>query len=586
MDEFGAQLRSRASHAASPSLSVGEFAISLANTPIGLLMLRLVGQSYVTHADIYRAAPHEEPVRRMSAFMQSTARSARAVSAGVGVLSSANAMMRDAKKAKAAKEAEAEAAEAEVAETADVEATEGEAEEEEAAGTRTASGTEAASGEAASGEGAGGEAAAASWSEEAAREAAAGPAPGGASGGAAPGGAPSSAETAAAPAAASSGAADGEREESEGDELEDEALHQFAQQHMGGVLKLMWRVLKLEVEEVLSRATHKLLYDKAVDRATRIKRAQALRVLGNAMAMTSSAPLERRLDVELPPGTRLAVRRHAETGAAALDEPVPSITAAAADGDAAELRAGDVLVAVGGVDVVGYAHALDVAPALLSGEPTAEALRLTVTRELLAGRYRTFNMAIAAQLSGPFTMGAEVGDPASLGLPPSPPARPGEAEPKLATWAESSGRHGPSEGYSFGDLSRGLARTVGARLSRSDSAEDSLFLAEADKAGRLGKRSNNLHEWNVRWLCVHGERLAWYNGKDGGLRGKVNLRGAVIGTDDFGAHQAFTITISKYDGRDGKPIYLSARSLREQLAWTAALKRAASLGVPAESAGV
>ena len=51
---------------------------------VGLLMLRLVGQAYVQQVDLFRAAPHEEPMRRLGAFMQSTSRGARAVSAGGG----------------------------------------------------------------------------------------------------------------------------------------------------------------------------------------------------------------------------------------------------------------------------------------------------------------------------------------------------------------------------------------------------------------------------------------------------------------------------------------------------------------------
>ena len=89
-----------------------------------------------------------------------------------------------------------------------------------------------------------------------------------------------------------------------------------------------------------------------------------------------------------------------------------------------------------------------------------------------------------------------------------------------------------------------------------------------------------MYEWNERWGCLRGDRLAWYSSKEGGARGKIELRGASIGTDDFGAHQAFTITIVNYteDGKQGRPIYMQALSLRERLAWTHALERAAGAG--------
>ena len=93
---------------------MGEFAVSLANTPIGLLMLRVVGESYAQRADIFRAAPHEEVARRVGAFAHSTARNARVVTGGVAVLGSLSSVQSEAKKktkeAKEAKEAEAAAA--------------------------------------------------------------------------------------------------------------------------------------------------------------------------------------------------------------------------------------------------------------------------------------------------------------------------------------------------------------------------------------------------------------------------------------------------------------------------------------------
>lgn len=117
--------------------------------------------------------------------------------------------------------------------------------------------------------------------------------------------------------------------------------------------------------------------------------------------------------------------------------------------------------------------------------------------------------------------------------------------------------------------------------------EDELFLREPDKAGPLGRGTSNaalqhvMHdwrkEWSVQWVCLRGDQLAWYASKEGGARGRLGLRGAIISTDDFGLHQAFTITISGYDDKGGKPIYFSATSLREWLAWTAALERAAGM---------
>ena len=117
--------------------------------------------------------------------------------------------------------------------------------------------------------------------------------------------------------------------------------------------------------------------------------------------------------------------------------------------------------------------------------------------------------------------------------------------------------------------------------------EDEALLRQPDKAGAMGRRTTSLtlqHEWATRWFCLRGEVLAWYDSKEGGARGRIGLRGAIIGTDDFGAHQAFTIIISRYDGKESPPIYLSTTSLREQMAWTRALERGASSSASSSAA--
>jgi hypothetical protein len=280
------------------------------------------------------------------------------------------------------------------------------------------------------------------------------------------------------------------------------------------------------------------------------------------------------VSVSLPPGTVLKLVRHGETGSARLAE---GLTLEDAEGEVVELRVGDVLASVAGVQLVGHAHAQEVAPELTAGQPAASPLPLTFMRQVLAGRYRTFKAAIAAQLSGGQFSLSRLCELEAVGL--SADAASPEKQPR--TWAEFGGRHG-DESYQFGDLTKGLARRLEAQWSRAKTAEDDLFLNEAEKAGMLGKRATNLmlqytYEWHQQWYALRGDRLANYASKEGGLQGIVELRGATISTDDFGAHQAFTITISGCEGLS-KPLYLAAPSLYERLAWTAALRRAAGAG--------
>jgi hypothetical protein len=118
----------------------------------------------------------------------------------------------------------------------------------------------------------------------------------------------------------------------------------------------------------------------------------------------------------------------------------------------------------------------------------------------------------------------------------------------------------------------GQVRRISRSLLPKSNDNDASFLAQCDKAGQLGHR-NAAREWTHRWFALRADELAWFDSRAGGARGKTTVRGATIGCDDFGTHQAFTISVAV----DGTTLLLAAPSLREKGAWQHALRRAAAL---------
>ena len=123
---------------------------------------------------------------------------------------------------------------------------------------------------------------------------------------------------------------------------------------------------------------------------------------------------------------------------------------------------------------------------------------------------------------------------AELGVQRRVTDRGSAAAARARTWAERAGRHGQPD-YQFGDVSRSavrcgqrlftplavnrfgdvsrsavraLAQAARGAVGRRSGAEGEA-LGPPDKAGALGKRSDHLGQWRVRFFSLHGRNLAW-----------------------------------------------------------------------------
>ena len=79
----------------------------------------------------------------------------------------------------------------------------------------------------------------------------------------------------------------------------------MAQEAAFDFANMLWRVLVIDVEATLKRAMHKVLNDHAVSDEARVRRARALRVLGNVFRSTCFAP--RTTEIEVAAGISSAV---------------------------------------------------------------------------------------------------------------------------------------------------------------------------------------------------------------------------------------------------------------------------------------
>ena len=381
----------------------------------------------------------------------------------------------------------------------------------------------------------------------------------------------------------------GEAPGSERRERASEVAAAAAQEAAFDFANMLWKMLVIDVEGTIKHAAHKVLYDKSVEAPARQRRAHALRVLGNVFRATSFAPRTSEIEVELPRGLRGLILERTQEGGLRLG---------AVGGELSEsgLVAGDTLIGVDGIRLVGYNHAREVAPRLFvaadagdeggsgdggggasaseggSGGDSGGALRLRVLRASAEdNQSRTWREQVAAQ------MGVSAPDGEGGGGSGSPSAKAKAAAP-APTWAESAGRHGGGSGFQFGDLTRSTLKTLGemARgVGRNDAAHAAT--AEADKAGYLGKRSEHVKQWRRRWFALRGDTLSWAHSMSEAPHGTRALAGCVITTDDFVTQQAFSVVVSTPAKPRDSPLYLSASSSRERDAWIEALQRAASL---------
>ena len=83
------------------------------------------------------------------------------------------------------------------------------------------------------------------------------------------------------------------------------AAAEVAQEAAFDFANMLWRVLVIDVEATLKRAMHKVLNDHAVSEEARVRRARALRVLGNIFLSTCFAP--RTTEIEVAAGSSSAV---------------------------------------------------------------------------------------------------------------------------------------------------------------------------------------------------------------------------------------------------------------------------------------
>ena len=329
---------------------------------------------------------------------------------------------------------------------------------------------------------------------------------------------------------------------------------------------ILWRVCVCDVEATLGAVVHKALHDRSVDKAARMQRARALRVCGQIFRATSAArPIDEvtvRLSADqLPRPLERDAAGAARVPASAADGDGGGDAAGGGGGDLpAGLLPGDLLVKIDGEEVVGYHHAIAIAPSLAadelaavsaSGAARARVLVLTFVREAAEDlRATSWREQIAAQMGddGDF-------NPVAPATPREAAAAEGAA-PAAAegpSWAEMAGRHGGSDEYKFFDLSRAMARAVGETIR---GAVDGMTGREAlrtrfgaaDKVGVLGKRSDHLHQWRRRWFVLDGDTLRWAAAPDDAPHGECTLvhaehGGAAVAADDFATGQPFSIVL-------------------------------------------
>jgi len=99
------------------------------------------------------------------------------------------------------------------------------------------------------------------------------------------------------------------------------AAAEVAQEAAFDFANMLWRVLVIDVEATLKRAMHKVLNDHAVSDEARVRRARALRVLGNVFRSTCFAP--RTTEIEVAAGSSSAVAAVAASGQQQQQPPQP-----------------------------------------------------------------------------------------------------------------------------------------------------------------------------------------------------------------------------------------------------------------------
>lgn len=221
-----------------------------------------------------------------------------------------------------------------------------------------------------------------------------------------------------------------------------------------------------------------------------------------------------------------------------------------------------------------YSEAVELCAAL--DDPTAaveRCTRLTFRRPEATLKPSTWRDSLRSRLL------AQLGEPAD----PTEAAGDTDAQP---SWAERAGRHG-DEAYQFGDLTRaavrGLSRLVGGEDAAPTSASGGTEPLgppppPVDRAGYVGKRSDHLGQWRVRWLSLLGPSLSWARSEGAAAHGRVHLCGASVRTDDLGVAQPFSlVVVGGVEGgrpRGDAELVLAAGSLRECDSWLAAIRRA------------
>lgn len=355
---------------------------------------------------------------------------------------------------------------------------------------------------------------------------------------------------------------------------------------------MVWGMCVLDVNSTLRSAAHKVLADKSVTYDRRVRRAKALLVLGRICEVTPAAPPTEELTVRFEGGKPLGVEiGPAASGAAE----VRSVDArATADG----IRVGDVLVAVDGEAVLGYNHAVELAPVLAGGSGC-----LRAADGPAGGGCDTAGAAGPAGAPSPFpalpprgltltlsrciaeaqtelNLRQEIAHSLGVASSASRLAAPAAHKP---TWAERAGRHGDSE-YQFGDVSRSAVKILTSVARSALSAAAKLAPSEPtypDKAGPLGKRSEYLGQYRVRHFVLRGNLLSWARAEGGAPHGSVRLYGATrVAASDFATGRPFSLTLSELGDRS--PLMLACASARERDEWGRALRMAVERGAADE----
>lgn len=359
-----------------------------------------------------------------------------------------------------------------------------------------------------------------------------------------------------------------------------EAKDAAAQDATVDACAMVWGMCVMDVSTTLRSAVHKVLADKGVSYDRRTRRARALLVLGRIFEATPAAPPTEEVTIRFEGGQPLGIEIvPAASGAAE----VRFVDARAAGRGA---RVGDVLAAVNGESVIGYNHAVQLAPELAgsTGDGLPAVGRSTSESDttgaaggapppLLPPRDLTLTLSrCAAEPQAKLNLRQEIAQ--SLGVASSAPRLEAPAAHKL-TWAERAGRHGGS-GYHLGDLSRTAVKmlTGAARSALSSGAKPASPDPTPDKAGPLGKRSEYLGQYRIRHFVLRGDLLTWSRSEGGTPHGSLRLIGgtARVTPSDFATGRAFSLTLSELGDR--QPLVLACASARERDAWARALRMA------------